>query len=213
MVGLCKLFGENHVIEEFTSLGEYLKDNTIPLVIGKNAIIRSHTVIYRGTEIGDNFQTGHGVLIREDNKIGNNVSIGSHTVIERKNDIRCNVRIHSNCFIPEFVQINENVWISPGVTILNVLHPPCPSFEKCAPGVVIESNVKIGGNVTICPRITIGKNAFIGAGSVVTKDVPKGSVVIGNPGKVVGKLQELKCKSGFQKFPYCWDVGKRWVIN
>ena len=66
---------------KYVSLGDEPPEMNIPLIIGNSPIIRSHTIIYRGTTIGDNFQTGHGVLIRENNIIGNKVSIGSHSVM------------------------------------------------------------------------------------------------------------------------------------
>jgi len=175
------------------------------LVIGENALIRSHSVIYAGTSIGDNFQTGHGVLIREHNSIGDNVSIGSHTVIERWNRIGNEVRIHSNCFIPEFTRIEDRAWIGPCVTILNVLHPPCPRFEDCAKHVVIGPNAKIGGNVTVGPRVTIGANSLVGMGSVVTSDIPSDVVAFGNPARPIKSIRELGCETGYFDTPYEWE--------
>jgi acetyltransferase-like isoleucine patch superfamily enzyme len=175
------------------------------LIIGDNAVIRSHSVIYAGTKIDDGFQTGHGVLIREGNIIGHNVSIGSHTVIERENRIGNGTRIHSNCFIPEFTVIEERVWIGPCVTILNVLHPPCPRFEECAKSVHIKENAKIGGNVTIGPRVTIGKNSLIGMGSVVTTDIPDNVLAFGNPARVVKRISKLACELDYFKIPYEWE--------
>ena len=198
--------GKNQKIGKYVILGVIpSKSSAKKLTIGDNAVIRSHSVIYAGNKIGDNFQTGHGVLIRENNIIGDNVSIGSHTVIERDNKIGNKVRIHSNCFIPEFVKIHDKAWIGPGVTILNILHPPCPKFEECAKSVVIKENAKIGGNVIIGPRVTIGKNSLIGFGSVVTKDIPKNSVAVGNPAKVTKKINDLKCVLGYFKIPYEWE--------
>ena len=199
------IIGNNARIGEYVLLGVEPRKPTRKLQIGNNAVIRSHTVIYAGNKIGDNFQTGHGALIRENNVIGNNVSIGSHTVVERENIIEDDVRIHSHCFIPEFVIIKKKAWIGPRVTILNVLHPPCPRWEECAKNVVIEENAKIGGNVTILPRVKIGKNSLIGAGSVVTKDVPPDSVVAGNPARVIKKVKELECILGYYKTPYEWE--------
>ncbi len=199
------IIGNNARIGEYVLLGVEPRKPTRKLQIGNNAVIRSHTVIYAGNKIGDNFQTGHGALIRENNVIGNNVSIGSHTVVERENIIEDDVRIHSHCFIPEFVIIKKKAWIGPRVTILNVLHPPCPKWEECAKNVVIEENAKIGGNVTILPRVKIGKNSLIGAGSVVTKDVPPDSVVAGNPARVIKKVKELECILGYYKTPYEWE--------
>ena len=197
--------GKNFVLGPLVSLGKDPLLSEGKLKIGNNAIIRSHTVIYKGTVIGDNFQTGHGVLIRENNEIGNNVSIGSHTVVERNNKIADNVRIHSMCFIPEFVIIQKNAWIGPHVTITNILHPPCPKFEDCAPGVVIGKNAKIGANVTILPHVIIGKNSLIGAGAVVTKSIPPDVVAVGNPAKVICNIKDLKCEMGYYKIPYEWE--------
>ena len=198
--------GANPNIGEYVELGICPEGRTPgQLVIGDNAVIRSHTVIYTSGTIGNNFQTGHGVLIREDNTIGNDVSIGSHTVVERENTIGNGVRIHSNCFIPEFVIIEEDVWIGPGVTILNVLHPPCPRFEDCARSVRIRKNAKIGGNVTIGPRVTIGENALVGMGSVVTEDIPDNAVAFGNPARVVKTIDQLTCVTGYFKVPYEWE--------
>ncbi|HDN50536.1 MAG TPA: N-acetyltransferase [Thermoplasmatales archaeon] len=199
------MIGKNAVIEEHVVLGVQPKKATGELVIGDNATIRSHTVIYAGNVIGDHFQTGHGALIRENNRIGNNVSVGSHTVIERENVIEDNVRIHTGCFIPEFVVIKKGAWLGPRTTILNVLHPPCPKFEECAKSVVIEEHAKIGGNVTILPRVTIGRNALIGAGSVVTRDIPPDSVAVGNPARVTKTIKDLDCILGYYDTPYEWE--------
>lgn len=197
------IVGKNPVIEEYVTLGILpTTKGEHKLIIGDYPHVRSHSVIYAGNRIGDNFQTGHGVLIRENNVIGDNVSIGSHTVIERENRIGNNVRIHSNCFIPEFVIIEDDVWISPSTTILNILHPPCPRFEDCARSVHIKRSAKIGGNVTIGPRVTIGANSLIGMGSVVTQNIPDNVLAHGNPAKVIKRIDELTCKLGYFKTPY-----------
>jgi len=213
-VSECKIvsevkLGKNIIIEDYVIIGvrPTKESSRGPLVIGDNSKIRSHTVIYSGNIIGDHFQTGHGALIRENNIIGSNVSIGSHSVVERDNRIGNNVRIHSNCFIPEFVIIEDNVWIGPSLTILNVLHPPCPKFEECVKNdpVVIKENAKIGGNVTIAPGVTIGKNSLVGAGAVVVDDVPDNVVVTGSPSKIIKRIDQLTCKEGYYKNPYEWE--------
>ena len=183
-----------------------------PLIIGRNATIRSHTVIYLGTVIGDNFETGHGALIRENNVIGDDVRVGSFTEIGRGNRVGDAVRIHSRCFIPEFVEIQDRAWIGPGVTVLDTPHPTCPSWEACASGdhrVIVGRNAKIGGGAVIGPWVKIGANALVGAGSVVIRDVPEDAVIAGNPARKINTIRKLKCGLGLYNVPYEWESRKR----
>lgn len=169
------------------------------LSLGKGAKVQSGTVIYEGSKIGSNLQTGHNVVIREENKIGNNFSVWSNTVIDYGCKIGDNVKIHCNCYIAQFTTIEDDVFMAPGVTIANDIHPGCEFSKKCMRGPYIEKGVKIGVNVTILPFVRIGKNSLIGSGSVVTKDVPANSVVYGNPARVMKNVKELKCVTGISK--------------
>lgn len=179
------------IVESFVILGHPLSNGTQPkLIIGSNAYIRSHSVIYAGNLIGCNFICGHGILIREDNRIGDNVSVGTHSIVEKNSQIEKNVRIHSNVYIPENCYIQEHAWIGPNAVFVNDPHPPC---AKCMRGPEIGSYSKIGANVTILDHVKIGANVLIGAGSVVTKDVPEGCVYVGNPAKYLMRIDELKC--------------------
>ena len=90
-----------------------------PLVLGKQALIRTHTVIYCGSRIGERFQTGHHVLIREGCRIGDDVSIGTSSIVEHHVVIADGARLHSHCFVPEFSILEEGAWLGPGVTLTN----------------------------------------------------------------------------------------------
>jgi len=178
-----------YVIIGFPARGT--EEGELETKIGDHAIIRSHTTIYAGNEIGDNFQTGHGVFIRESNKIGNNVSIGTHSIIEHHVIIEDNVRIHSQAFIPEYTVLKKGCWIGPNAILTNAKYPLSPNVKKDLKGPIIEENAKIGANATILPGIAIGRNSIVGAGSVVTKDVLPNCVVAGNPAKVINKIDNL----------------------
>lgn len=177
--------------------GRKIKDKK--LVIGDNPIIRSGTVIYEGSSIGDNFETGHNVVIREENKIASNVSIWSNSVVDYGCSIGCNVKIHANVYIAQFTTIEDDCFLAPGVTVANDL---CPICTKCMKGPILKKGVKIGVNVTLLPHITIGEFSLIGAGSVVTKDIPAYSLAYGNPARVIKNVSDMKCRMGIIERPY-----------
>lgn len=196
--------GQNGLVDENAVLGylsERVKKN-LPLRIGNNARIRSGTVIYVGTEIGDNLETGHNVIIREENIIGKNFSIWSNSTVDYGCKIGNNVKIHSNVYVAQFTVIEDKVFLAPGVIIANDLHPGCEYSKKCLRGPSIEKGTQIGCNVTILPAVKIGRYSLIGAGSVVTKDIPAYSVAYGNPAKVYKKIKDLKCCFGITDKPY-----------
>lgn len=180
------------------------KEGEIPLKIGDNIFIRSGSVIYAGSKIGNNFQCGHNVVIRENNIIGDNVMIHSNSQIYPYNKIDDNVVIHAGCFL-ESARLEKDVILGPGVVFIDDLHPRCPRYLECVGGAVISREAKIGANVTVLPGVKIGKNSLVGAGSVVTKDIPSGVVVVGNPAKVIKKISDLVCIKGFYKRVYEWE--------
>lgn len=188
------VLGKGSEIGPFALIGVPAKGAKVGSVrtrIGTAAVIRSHTVIYAGNVIGKGFQTGHGALIREDNTIGNDVSIGSSTVVEHHVRIADGVRIHSQAFIPEFSVLEEGCWIGPRVVITNAKYPRSPKVKENLRGATICRGAKIGANSTLLPGVTIGENALVGAGSVVTRDVPPGAVVAGNPARIMKQISEL----------------------
>lgn len=180
------------------------KAGDLKTVIGDGAVIRAFSVIYAGVKIGKGFQSGHGVLIREDNIIGDNVSVGSGADLEFANRIGNGVRIHSGCFL-ESVTVEDDVFIGPNTVFTDDPHPmKCARYRECSSGAIVRRLAKIGANVTVLPSVKIGKNSLIGAGSVVTKDVPANAVVAGNPARYIKDIKSLKCRAGFFKRPYIW---------
>lgn len=159
--------------------------------IGPRACIRSHTVIYAGNTIGADFQTGHGVLIRELNTIGDAVSVGSHSIVEHHVTIGARVRIHSDVFIPEYSVLEDDVWIGPAVVFTNAAYPASASAKQHLRGPHLLAGARVGANATLLPGIVVGRNALIGAGAVVVADVPDGKVVVGNPARIIKDIAEI----------------------
>lgn len=191
--------GKDVTIEDFVIIGATPRgheEGDLQTVIGDNAVIRSHTVIYAGNVIGNNFQTGNHVSVREENVIGNNVSIGTKSVVEFSSEIGDDVRIHSQVFIPEYCKLEDDCWVGPNVVLTNAKYPRSLKSKEFLKGVIIEKDVVVGGNATILAGVRVGANSLVGAGSVITKDVPSGKVVVGNPAKVVGDVNGLKYPGG-----------------
>lgn len=117
--------------------------------------------------------------------IGDNVSIGSHAVIEHSSRIGNRVRVHSGAFIPEFSTLYDDAWIGPYVVLTNAKYPRSPDAKETLIGPTIGSLARIGANSTILPGVEVGERSLVGAGSVVTKNVPAGMIVAGNPARVL----------------------------
>jgi acetyltransferase-like isoleucine patch superfamily enzyme len=173
-----------------------------PLVIGRGALIRSGSVLYLCTTIGDGLQTGHNAIIREQNDIGDGFQLWSGSIVDYGCVIGSNVKIHSGCYIAQFTEIGDGVFIGPGVVATNDRHPGCPKFRECMKGPSIGAGAVIGGGTTLLPAVKIGERALVGAGSVVTRDVEPHAVVYGNPAVGHGTIEELECCTGMIDRPY-----------
>ncbi|MGA1825062.1 MAG: acyltransferase [bacterium] len=189
--------GLDTIIEDYCIIGVPARgqeEGNLKTIIGPNAHIRSHTVIYAGNRMGKNFQTGNKVNIRELNEIGDNVSIGTLSVIEHHVYIANNVRIHSQAFVPEYTTLEENTWIGPNVVLTNAKYPLSPGVKNHIKGPTIKKGAIIGANATILPGVIIGEKAIVGAGSVVVHNIPDCAVFAGNPAKKIKDISELPYK-------------------
>ena len=208
--------GMNSFIGARAILGEYLADFTVKreiaqhkLVIGNNAVIRSDTIIYGNNVIGDYFQTGHRVTIRENSQIGNHVRIGTLSDIQGYCEIGNYVNLHSNVFVAHKSIIKDYAWLFPCVVLTNDPNPPSENLL----GVTVEEFASIAAGAVILPGRVIGRESLVGSGAVVTRDVLPERVVVGNPAKDVGSTDKIRDKvTGGQVYPwkYSFDRGMPW---
>lgn len=169
-----------------------------PTLIGKNSIVRSQSIIYEDVCVGEKFQCGHRVTIREESIIGKNCRIGTLCDLQGKLKIGDYVSLHSNVHLGQLSVIEDYVWIYPYVVLTNDPYPPMANLQ----GVKVRRFAQIATSSVVMPGVEIGENALIGAQTLVRKDVPPERVVVGVPGKDICSVRDLKDGKG--NFLYPW---------
>ena len=187
-----------------------------PLVIGAGALIRSHSVFYEGSRFGEGLRTGHRVTVREGTQAGRDLQIGTLGDIQGNCTIGNHVRFHSNVHIGQHSVVGDYVWIFPYVVLTNDPHPP----SEVRMGVTVEDYAAVATMSVILPGITVGSGALVGAGSVVTEDVERDSVVAGNPARKRARTEMVAHRQEGMGPAYPWrrhfhrgypaDVVERW---
>ena len=146
--------------------------------------------VSKTANLGKNVKIWHFAYVGDNTIIGDNVMIGSLAHIDYAVKIGNNTRIEGSVYIPPLTVIGNNVFIAPGATFTNDPYPMSPKMI----GVTVEDGAIIAARAVVKPGVTIGKNAVVGMGAVVTKDVPSETVVIGNPARVKYTREEYNKK-------------------
>lgn len=141
----------------------------------------------QSTNIGEGTMIWQFCVILKNAQIGSNCNINCQVFIENDVIIGDNVTIKPGVQIWDGVTIEDHVFIGPNVTFTNDIFPKSKNTDFKLEKTLIKKGASIGANATILPGITIGENALIGAGSVVTKDVPANEIWVGNPAKFLKK--------------------------
>jgi acetyltransferase-like isoleucine patch superfamily enzyme len=142
----------------------------------------------QSNDIGEGTRIWQFCVVFAGAKIGVNCNICAQVLIENDVVIGDNVTVKSGVQLWDGVRIEDNVFIGPNVTFTNDLFPRSKVYPEQFLQTIVKAGASIGGNATILPGVTIGEKAMVGAGAVVTKDVPAGAVVIGNPAKMVRQV-------------------------
>lgn len=156
-------------------------------VIGPGATIHSHSVIYLHVRIGTGFVTGHHILIREHTTIGARCVFGTYASCDGYTAVGNDVHIGQYAQLSQAARIGKGIFIG-GHTVFSDNRMAIRRVEEDLFGAVIEDYARIGLNCVILPGVHIGHDAMIGAGSVVTKDIPPAVLAYGNPCRVVRDL-------------------------
>ncbi len=178
------VIGEGTLVEPDVMVGFRYHPDCGPTRVGAHGILRKGTLIYGDVAIGDFFQSGHYTIIRAQVEMGDYCTVSNHSTLEGLIRFGDGVRIMSHVYIPSRTAVGSNVFVGPGVTFLNDRLPGRVEVMTTPKGATIEDDVVIGGGCTIMPGVTIGERSFVAAGTVVTKDVPPRSLVVGVPGRI-----------------------------
>lgn len=209
------VLGDNSTVCNDCVIGEplnaYYHDDSYhnpPTVIGCNALIRSHSIIYANCRIGNEFNAGHRITIRENTIIGDCCSVGTLTDIEGEVKIGNYCRLHSNVHISQTSSLGDFVWMYPYSVITNDPYPPSYDLQ----GGYVGNYTQVCVHSIILAGVRVGANCLIGANSVVNKSLPDYSLATGDPIRVVRDLRRYVVMGRGKPYPwmYRFDRGMPW---
>jgi len=193
--------GNNVRIDDNTVIGKYPmraslsifkeESNLSPTHIGDNCLIGANTVIYIGSSISNNVLIADLASVRENTTIGEYTIIGRGVTVENYVKIGKRCKLESECYITAYSELEDYVFIAPGVVTSNdnYLGRTEERFKHFK-GITVKRGGRIGANAVILPGKTIGEDAMIAVGSVVTKDIPPRKVVMGSPARIIRDVPE-----------------------
>jgi UDP-2-acetamido-3-amino-2,3-dideoxy-glucuronate N-acetyltransferase len=184
----------------------------------KKFYVNQYAVVDDNVEVGDGTKIWHFSHVQKGSKIGKNCVLGQNVNVANDVIIGNFVKIQNNVSVYEGVELEDYVFCGPSMVFTNILNPRC-KYPQVGKEFYIKTLVKegasLGANSTVVCGHTVGRFAFVGAGSVVTKDVPDFALVVGNPARVVGWFSEAGKKLHFDKngFAFCEKSNKKYKLE
>lgn len=200
--------GDNTIICNDCVIGEpassYYKDidNYInpPTIINANSLIRSHCIIYAGSEFGEGLMTGHRATVREKAQFGKNCLISTLVDVQGNCEVGNYSRLYSNVHISELTKLGDYVFIFPFTIFTN---DPQPASSTLLGATVGDFSI-ITVQCSVLPGVTIGSNCLIGANSVISRDIEDYSFAVGSPAKKKLDIREIPSKENSEENYYPW---------
>jgi acetyltransferase-like isoleucine patch superfamily enzyme len=162
-----------------------------PTEIGDGTLISTGAIVFAGTRIGERVVVGDQACVRERVTVGDDVVLGRGALVENDPTIGAMARIQAEAYITAYSTLEEHVFIAPCVVTTNDnFMGRTEKRHALRKGPTIRRGARVGGGAILCPAVEIGEEAFVGAGAVVTKDVPPRVIVVGNPARVLRDVPE-----------------------
>ncbi|MDB5222758.1 MAG: N-acetyltransferase [Chitinophagaceae bacterium] len=184
--------------------------------MSENYFAHPTAVIDEGSEIGSGVKIWHFSHIMPDSTIGDNCNIGQNVVVSSGVKLGKNVKVQNNVSLYEGVICEDDVFLGPSMVFTNVINPRSAIVRKHEyKRTLVKKGASIGANATIVCGNNIGEYAFIGAGAVVTKEVPPYALVIGNPARQTGWVSEygIKLKFDEEGKAVCRESGEKYILK
>ena len=167
------------------------RDPLDPTVIGDGTVVSTGAIVFAGSRIGARVILGDQSCVRERVTVGDDVVIGRGSLVENDTTIGALTKIQADAYITAYSTLEEQVFIAPCVVTTNDnFMGRTERRHELVAGPTIRRGARIGGGAVLLPGVEIGEEAFVGAGAVVTKDVPARMLVVGNPARVVRKVPD-----------------------
>ena len=162
-----------------------------PTEIGTGTVVSTGAVVFAGSKIGARVILGDQSCVRERVQIADDVVVGRGSLVENDTTIGRGTRIQADAYVTAYSTLEDDVFIAPCVVTTNDnFMGRTERRHDQIKGPTIRRGARVGGGAVLCPGIEIGEEAFVGAGAVVTKDVPARMLVVGNPARVLRVVNE-----------------------